>query len=315
MLMDLLLIIASLVMLYFGASWLVNGATSLAVRLGVTPLIIGLTVVAYGTSMPELIVSIQAALGDNGSISVGNVVGSNIFNIGVILGLAAIFYPLKVKAQILRLDIPIMLVAAVLFLLFFLDHRISRLEGLVFVVGVMAYTIFNIRKAKQEGQQEILEEFQKAVPQTRRHWGIDMLFIVTGLTVLIFGSDLLVNGAVSLARHFGISDAVIGLTIVAVGTSMPELATSVVAALKKQSDIALGNVVGSNIYNILAILGLSSVITPIEAPGIALIDSLVMVGISVLLIPLVRTGYTLKRWEGVLLLLFYAAYLYYLLPK
>lgn len=314
MLTDLLLIIASLIMLYFGASWLVNGAASLAVRLGITPLVIGLTVVAFGTSTPELIVSIQAALEGNGSISIGNVVGSNIFNIGAILGLAALFYPIKVKAQVLRFDIPIMLFTAVLFLLLFLDHQISRLEGSVFVVGIIAYTVFNIRKSMQEGQQEILEEFQEVAPQTSRHWAVDVLLIGIGLLVLIFGSDLLVDGAVSLAKRFGISEAVIGLTIVAAGTSMPELATSVVAALKKQSDIAVGNVVGSNIYNILAILGVSSIITPIQAPDIALTDGLVMVGISVLLIPLMRTGYAIKRWEGGILLLIYVGYLYSLLP-
>lgn len=314
MLTDLLLIIASLIMLYFGASWLVNGAASLAVRLGITPLVIGLTVVAFGTSTPELIVSIQAALEGNGSISIGNVVGSNIFNIGAILGLAALFYPIKVKAQVLRFDIPIMLFTAVLFLLLFLDHQISRLEGGVFVVGIIAYTVFNLRKSRQEGQQEILEEFQEVAPQTSRHWAVDVLLIGFGLLVLIFGSDLLVDGAVSLAKHFGISEAVIGLTIVAAGTSMPELATSVVAALKKQSDIAVGNVVGSNIYNILAILGVSSIITPIQAPDIAFTDGLVMVGISVLLIPLMRTGYAIKRWEGGILLLIYAVYLYSLLP-
>lgn len=314
MLADILLIIASLVMLYFGASWLVNGAASLAVRLGITPLVIGLTVVAFGTSTPELIVSIQAALGGNGSISVGNVVGSNIFNIGVILGLAALFYPIRVKAQVLKFDIPIMLFTAVLFLLLFQNHQLSRLEGGIFAIGIVAYTVFNIRKSKQENQQEIIEEFQEIAPPASRHWAVDLLFIGIGLLVLIFGSDLLVEGAVSLARRFGISDALIGLTIVAAGTSMPELATSVVAALKKQSDIAVGNVVGSNIYNILAILGISSVITPIQALDIAFTDSLVMVGISLLLVPLLRTGYALKRWEGGVLLLTYIIYLYSLLP-
>ncbi|MDF9799909.1 cation:H+ antiporter [Catalinimonas alkaloidigena] len=312
MLTDVLLIVVSLILLYFGASWLVNGASALATRLGVTPLIIGLTVVAFGTSTPELIVSIQAALQGNGGISIGNVVGSNIFNIGVILGVSALCYPIKVKAEVLRLDVPVMLLTALLFFVFFLNYELSRLEGMVLLIGSIGYTLFNVRKARQANA-EVQEEFQEAMPKTSRHWAIEVLFILLGLGVLIFGSDLLVNHAVSLAKRFQVSDVVIGLTIVAAGTSMPELATSVVAAIKKQSDIALGNVVGSNIYNILIILGVSTLITPIKAPDIALVDSLVMVGISVLLIPLVKTGFILKRWEGALLLGVYGAYLFYLL--
>ncbi|MEK6476556.1 calcium/sodium antiporter [Catalinimonas sp. 4WD22] len=312
MLIDILLVAVSLILLYFGASWLVNGASALAVRLGITPLIIGLTVVALGTSTPELIVSIQAALQGNGGISIGNVVGSNIFNIGIILGVSALCYPIKVKAEVLRLDVPVMLVTALLFLVFFLDYELSRLEGIVLLTGSIGYTLFNIRKARQANT-EVQEEFQEAMPKTSRHWAIEVLLMLLGLAVLIFGSDLLVNHSVSLAKRFQVSDAVIGLTIVAAGTSMPELATSVVAAIKKQSDIALGNVVGSNIYNILIILGVSTLITPIKAPDIALVDSLVMVGISVLLIPLVKTGFILKRWEGALLLGVYGAYLFYLL--
>lgn len=312
MLIDILLILVSLILLYFGASWLVNGASALAVRLGVTPLIIGLTVVAFGTSTPELIVSIQAALQGNGGISIGNVVGSNIFNIGIILGVSALCYPITVKAEVLRLDVPVMLLTALLFLVFFLDYALSRLEGIVLLTGSIGYTLFNIRKARQANA-EVQEEFEEAIPKTSRHWAIEILLMLLGLAVLIFGSDLLVNHAVSLAKRFQVSDAVIGLTIVAAGTSMPELATSVVAAIKKQSDIALGNVVGSNIYNILIILGVSTLITPIKAPDIALVDSLVMVGISVLLIPLVKTGFILKRWEGGLLLGVYGTYMLYLL--
>lgn len=311
---DIILIIVSLIILYFGAGWLVGGASSLAVKLGVTPLIIGLTVVAFGTSTPELIVSIQAALQGNGGISIGNVLGSNIFNIGLILGISAICYPIRIKAEVLRLDIPVMLVTALLFLLFFLDYELSRLEGIVLLAGCVLYTSFNISKAKKANT-EVQEEFQEAIPQKTRHWGIDMLLIILGLGILIFGSDLLVNNAVSLAKRFQISDAVIGLTIVAAGTSMPELATSVVAAIKKQSDIAVGNVVGSNIYNILLILGPSALITPIKTPDIALTDSLVMVGISVILIPLVRSGFILKRWEGAVLLAVYGAYMFYLLSE
>ncbi len=313
MFIHILFIIVALVLLYFGASWLVRGASSLAIKLGITPLIIGLTIVAFGTSTPELIVSIQAALNGNGGISIGNVVGSNIFNIGIILGISALCYPIQVKAEVIRFDVPVMLITALCFLFFFLDHTIGRLEGLALMTASVLYTFYNVRKAKKEISPEISEEFQESMPKVSSRW-IDLLLIVLGLGVLMLGSDLLVDHAVSLAQYFQVSDAVIGLTIVAAGTSMPELATSVVAALKKQSDIALGNVVGSNIYNILIILGLSSIITPIQAPDIALTDSLVMVGISILLIPLVKTGFVLQRWEGGVLLLAYAIYLYTLLP-
>lgn len=314
MINDLLLILLSLVLLYFGATWLVNGASSLAMKLGITPLVVGLTVVAFGTSTPELIVSIQAALQGNGGIAVGNVVGSNVFNIGVILGLSALCYPILVKAEILRIDVPVMLVTAVIFTLLFIDHTISRLEGIIFLSSSIVYTIYIIRQSRKESNAEVKKEFEEGVPKVRVWW-MDSLFIVLGLVTLIVGSNLLVDNAVSLAKLFQVSDAVIGLTIIAAGTSMPELATSVVAALKKQSDIALGNVVGSNIYNILAILGTSSIITPIYSPDIDLSDSLVMVGISVLLIPLVKTGFVLKRWEGAVLLIVYGIYLYTLLPN
>ncbi|WPP51920.1 calcium/sodium antiporter [Catalinimonas niigatensis] len=313
MINDILLILLSLTLLYFGASWLVNGASSLAMKLGITPLVVGLTVVAFGTSTPELIVSIQAALQGNGGIAVGNVVGSNIFNIGVILGLSALCYPIVVKAEILRIDVPVMLITAVAFTLLFINHTISRLEGIILLSSSIVYTIYIIRQSRKESNAEVNKEFEEGVPKIRTWW-MDSLFMIIGLATLIFGSNLLVDNAVSLAKLFQVSDAVIGLTIIAAGTSMPELATSVVAALKKQSDIALGNVVGSNIYNILAILGTSSIITPIYSPDIDLTDSLVMVGISVLLIPLVKSGFVLKRWEGAVLLMGYAFYLYSLLP-
>jgi len=312
MLNEILLIVLSLVLLYFGASWLISGASSMAIRLGISPLIIGLTIVALGTSMPELLVSVKAALQGNGGISVGNVVGSNIFNIGIILGLSAMCYPIVVHAAILRTDIPLMLFSALLFLLFFLDAQISRWEGSIFLLISVAYTYFNVKKAR-EAKAAVKEEFAVALPIKQAYWLVDVLLIILGLAVLIFGSDLLVQYSINLARRFGISDAVIGLTIVAAGTSMPELATSVVAAIKKQSDIALGNVVGSNIYNILIILGASSLITPLYASGIALSDSLLMLGMSALLVPLVRTGFVLQRREGGLLFAIYLAYMFYLL--
>jgi len=309
----ILFIIGSLVVLYFGAEWLVKGAASVAERFGVSSLVVGLTVVAFGTSTPELIVSTQAAMDGLGGISIGNVLGSNIGNIGLILGISALIYPLKAQMQLIRFDTPVMILTTLLFLVLFLDQRIGRIEGIVFVAGAMAYTIFNIIKSRKEHLKKVLKEYDDAVPKISRHWALDVLFIIAGFAALIIGSEFLVDNAVHLARLLGLSEAVIGLTIVAIGTSMPELATSVVAAIKKQPDIAIGNVVGSNIFNILGILGISSLIKPIATPDINLTDSLVMIGLSLLLLPFIRSGFTLRRWEGGLLLVIYITYITYLL--
>ena len=313
MLIEILYIVGALVVLYFGAEWLVKGASSVAERLGVSPLVVGLTVVAFGTSTPELIVSTQAALDGLGGISIGNVIGSNISNIGLILGISALIYPLKAQMQLIRFDAPVMILAALLFLVLFLDQRIGRIEGVVFVAGIVAYTVFNVIKSRKEHQKKVLKEFDEAMPKISRHWAIDVLFIVAGFAALIIGSEFLVDNAVGLARQLGLSEAVIGLTIVAIGTSMPELATSVVAAIKKQPDIAIGNVIGSNIFNILGILGITALIKPISPPDINLTDSLVMIVMSLLLLPFIRSGFTLRRWEGALLLVLYIGYVAYLL--
>jgi len=313
MLIEILYIVGALVVLYFGAEWLVKGASSVAERLGVSPLVVGLTVVAFGTSTPELIVSTQAALDGLGGISIGNVIGSNISNIGLILGISALIYPLKAQMQLIRFDAPVMILAALLFLVLFLDQRIGRIEGVVFVAGIVAYTVFNVIKSRKEHQKKVLKEFDEAMPKISRHWAIDVLFIVAGFAALIIGSEFLVDNAVGLARQLGLSEAVIGLTIVAIGTSMPELATSVVAAIKKQPDIAIGNVIGSNIFNILGILGITAFIKPISPPDINLTDSLVMIVMSLLLLPFIRSGFTLRRWEGALLLVLYIGYVAYLL--
>ena len=313
MLVYILYVIGSLVVLYFGANALVKGAASLAERLGVSALVVGLTVVAFGTSTPELIVSVQAAMEGFGGISIGNVVGSNIANIGLILGLSALIYPLKAHMQLIRFDTPIMIATALLFLVLFLDQRIGRIEGIVFLAGIIAYTVFNVIKSRKEKQKLVINEFEESIPKVSRHWALDVLFIVLGLAALIVGSEFLVDNAVGLARLLGLSEAVIGLTIVAVGTSTPELATSVVAAIKKQPDIAIGNIVGSNIFNILGILGVASLVKPISSPEINITDTLMMIFMSLLLLPFIKTGFTLRRWEGGLMLAIYAGYVVYLL--
>ena len=311
-----LLLLAGLVALYFGAEWLVRGGASLAVRLGVTPLLVGLTVVAYGTSTPELIVSSMAAAQGNGAIAIGNVVGSNIFNICFILGLTALISPMRVQFQLVKLDTPIMVGVAVLFLLFFLDLRIALWEALVFLAGIVAYTVFNVKLARQEASKQVQQEFDDASPKPTGMLWKDLMLILGGLAVLVLGSRLFVSGSVQLAKLLGLSDAVIGLTIIAAGTSLPELASSLMAAWRKQPDIAIGNVVGSNIYNILAILGVSGVIRhPLDGQGVGLTDTWIMIGVSCLLLVIAWTGFKLKRWEGAVLLALYGGYLWHLWPK
>jgi cation:H+ antiporter len=313
MLVSILYVFGSLIVLYFGASALVKGAASTAERLGVSALVVGLTVVSFGTSSPELIVSVQATLKGFGGISIGNVIGSNIANIGLVLGLSALIFPLKAHMQLIRVDTPFMILVSLLFVVFFLDQKIGRLEGLAFVIMIAAYAAYNIIKSKKENQAEVLKEYDESVPKISPHWTLDVLFMILGLGGLVFGSHFLVKNAVRLAGGLGISEAAIGLTIVALGTSTPELATSVVAALKKQPDIAIGNVVGSNIFNILSILGFTSLIKPVATPDIKGIDSIVMIGMSLLLLPFIKSGFTLRRWEGGLLLGMYVGYMIYLL--
>ena len=310
-----LLLLTGLVALYFGAEWLVRGGASLAVRLGVTPLLVGLTVVAYGTSMPELIVSSTAAAQGQGAIAIGNVVGSNAFNIGVILGLTALLAPMRVQLQLLKFDTPVMVGVALLFLLFFRDGSIQRWESLVFLAAIVLYTIVNVRLARRQASAEVTQEFNDSVPRPTGSPWYDAGLIVAGLATLVLGSRLFVTGAVDLARLFDVSDAVIGLTIVAAGTSLPELASSLMAAWRKQPDIAIGNVVGSNIYNILAILGVSGVLaSPVNGQGVSLTDTLIMIGFSVVLLAIAWTGFKLRRWEGALLLALYGGYLWHLWP-
>ncbi|MBN1562041.1 calcium/sodium antiporter [candidate division KSB1 bacterium] len=313
MFLFLVYIVIGLALLYFGAEGLVRGSSSLALRLRISPLVIGLTVVAYGTSMPEMVVSIKTAMSHQGGISIGNVVGSNIFNIAIILGLASLINPLKIRLQVIRIDTPIMFFVAVLFFLFFRDLTIDRLEGAFFLLLVAVYTYANLYFSRRAGKRAE-DEFSDALGVARyKNVFAELAFILGGFGLLVGGANLLVNGAIGLARQLEISETVIALTIVSVGTSLPELATSVVASLRKEADIAVGNIIGSNIFNILAILGVASVISPIYGEGIGRIDIYVMLGISLLLLPMLRSGYKLSRPEGAFLLSIYGCYLYYLL--
>lgn len=302
--------IGGLVLLYYGAEFLVRGGVQIAKRFQVTPLVIGLTLVAFATSAPELVVSCDAALKGMGDIALGNVIGSNICNIALILGLCAVISPLRVNESLFKLDLPLMIGSSVLFALFcFLTGGINRIEGALFFAGIITYVTVSIRNARRSGDvvTEVEGDGKPLSP------GVSIVLVLLGLGFLVGGARLLVNSAVWLAELFGVSQAVIGLTIVAIGTSLPELATSVIAALKGERDIAIGNVVGSNIFNILAIMGISPLLRPIEAADIQLIDLGMMVFCTLLLYPFLRTGFVLSRKEGVCLLTVYIGYTVWLI--
>lgn len=311
MITSVLLVLGGLVCLTAGAEGLVRGASSLARRVGLSPLIIGLTVVAYGTSAPEGVVSVQAALEGAPDLALGNVVGSNISNVGLILGTTALLYPIRGDAQAVRLDIPIMIGVSALLLGLLGDGVIGRLNGIVLVLGAIGYTVIRVWGSWEESQTTVRQAFDEAVPD-RHGWVWEGLFAGGGLALLVLGARWLVNGAVTIAEVFGLPTAVIGLTVVAVGTSLPELATSVVAALRGHADLALGNVVGSNIVNVLGVLGVTACVQPIDATGLSWVDGGVLLGMAVLTLPFLWTGLTFSRWEGSVLLAAYGAYVAFL---
>jgi cation:H+ antiporter len=303
----------SLVLLYFGAEGLVRGSASLALRLGLTPLVVGLTVVAMGTSMPEVMVSVKAALAGSGDLAVGNVVGSNIFNIGVILGLSALLSPMKAQFQLLKIDAPIMVAVSLGLVALLWGGRIGRVEGAFLIGGLIVYVAGNIWMARRTATKVVEKEFADGVPAQSGSVFLDLLFILGGLGILVIGARLLTDNSVAIARSFGVSEAVIGLTIVAAGTSVPELAASIVAAIKKEPDIALGNVIGSNIFNVIGILGIASLVAPLAAPEISRFDLWAMVAIAAALVPMLWTGLRISRAEGAVLFSAYFAYVYFLL--
>ncbi len=305
----------ALFLLIAGAEMLVRGSASLALRAGLTPLMAGLTVVAFGTSSPELVVSLKAAISGHGDIAVGNVIGSNIFNIGLILGLTAFLCPVPVQLQIIKLDAPLLIGISFLVLILLGDGFLGRAEGGFLAAGIVAYVALNLCLARRAVQDVVNAEFASGVRRRPGHWSLDVLLVAAGLGLLVAGSRLLVDNSVEIARVLGVSEAVIGLTIVAAGTSMPELAASVVAALRRQPDIAIGNIIGSNMFNLLGILGISSLAAPLAAPGIRTLDLWIMAGFSVLLQPLLWSGLRVRRIEGALLLLLYGGYLYALWPR
>jgi cation:H+ antiporter len=306
-----------IILLYYGAEFLVKGGVALANRMKISPLVIGLTLVAFATSAPEMVVSIDAALKDMGDISVGNIVGSNICNIALILGLCAVITPLRVNRALFRLDVPLMILSALLFTVFYwFSTGINRVQALIFFLGIVAYTAWSVYASKREARRNpaLVKEAEESIGTGKAVGvGLAVIFVAVGLAGLVGGAKLFVNSAVYLAKLLSVSDAVIGLTIVAVGTSLPELATSVVAAIKGEKDIAIGNVIGSNIFNILAIMGVAPLFRPIYAPGISWVDMGMMIFCSLALFPIMKTGGVISRREGAFLLLIYAGYTVYLI--
>lgn len=315
--MTLIFLVAGLVLLVMGAELLVRGAARLAALAGISPLVIGLTIVAFGTSAPELAVSVGAAWAGSADLALGNVVGSNIFNVLLILGVSALIVPLAVHQQLVRLDVPLMIVASLAVYLMGQDGRIGRLDGAILFAGILAYTTFLIIQSRKAGgavESEVDLEADKDASPAWRYLKNGALILV-GLGMLVLGSNLLVDAAVAIARYLGVSELVIGLTIVAAGTSLPEVATSIIAAIRGERDMAVGNVVGSNIFNLLAVLGLASLVSPagINVNEAALhFDLPVMIGVAVACLPIFFTHYTISRGNGAVFLFYYVAYTTYL---
>lgn len=306
---------AGLVLLIVGADLLVRGASRMALSFGISPLVVGLTVVALGTSAPEFAVSIRGALAGQADISLGNIVGSNILNILLILGISALIVPLVVDRQIVRQEIPIMIGAALLLFGLSLDGQISTPEGVVLFGGLIAYLVMLYVQSRRRPSEELDLELP-AASAWDRHWSVQLGLILAGLGMLVLGAHWLVQAAVVFATWLGVSELVIGLTVVAVGTSLPEIATSIVAALRGQRDIAVGNIVGSNIFNILGVGGLTALVAPLPLPvSSALIsfDMQVMLAASIACLPIVFSRHMISRWEGGIFFAYYCAYTAYLI--
>ena len=301
--MDYLSIMAGLVGLFLGGEALVRGSVSIAHKMSISPFVIGLTVVGFGTSTPELLVSVQAALKGVPDIAIGNIVGSNIANVLLIVGVTALVWPIHVAGSALRRDTTIMILSALALVPLFAMGEIGRVAGLTLVAGLIAYLVWTFLKPRQEASDDEAEAAATPIVHA-------LLWVALGLVALLFGARFLVDGAVSVAQDFGVSEAFIGLTIVAIGTSLPELATSLIAAFRHQSDIAIGNIVGSNIFNVLGILGVTSIVAPIPvAPRFLTFDLPIMIVVSIVLTGLLLLHQKIGRRTGAVMLLAYCAYL------
>ena len=313
---EILLFLGGVGVLYFGAEWLVRGSARLAASLGVSPIVVGLTVVSMGTSAPELVISVVASLGGNPDLAMGNVMGSNLANVGLVLGISAILRPLRVSTQVVTREVAVMLFITVALLPLIWDQRIGRLEGLSLVTMLAFYLAYVVHTGKTEGGQALEnEEFtRKAIGLSFRTIARDVLFVILGVGGLVLGAFAIRESAVFLAQEMGISELVIGVTLVSIGTSLPELATCAVAAVRREADIAVGNILGSNVFNIAGVLGVTSLVAPLDisADVLRLEFPAVMV-ITVLLVPIVRHKLVIRRREGVVLLSVYLALLAFVL--
>jgi len=319
------LLVVGLGVLALGAELLVKGGSSLAARLGLSSLVIGLTIVAFGTSAPELAVSAKAVIQGQTDIALGNVIGSNIFNVLFILGISALITPLAVSQQLVRIDVPVMIGVSILVLLLSLDGKLGQMDGAGMFFCFLFYTVMAIRMGKKESQnvqQEYEKEFgPKKLGSTKSAKALlgQILLIAAGLGLLVIGARVFVDAAIGIARGLGLSELVIALTIVAAGTSMPEVATSIMASIRGEKDIAVGNVVGSNIFNLVGILGFSSLIAGAEGIPVSKdalgFDVPVMIAVAMACLPIFFTGHKISRWEGGVFLLYYVAYVAYLIFK
>lgn len=314
--MTILWFILGLVLLIAGAEVLVKGSSRLASSFGVSPLIIGLTVVAFGTSSPELAVSIKSALSGQSGIAVGNVVGSNIFNVLFILGISALIIPLQVSKQLIRLDVPLMIFLSAFLLILSLDTAYSRIDGLLLTFGLMIYIVFLFYQNRKDNGLTQSDSTADIENSTTGNRSVNVVLVIVGLVLLVFGSRWLVDSAVSFAEYLGISELIIGLTIIAAGTSLPEVVTSIIAAVRGERDIAVGNIVGSNIFNIMGVLGISSIVAPTGldiSSSVIRFDIPIMIVVAFACLPIFFTGGVISRWEGGLLLMYYMAYTLYII--
>lgn len=320
MLLEVVIFVAGLVVLYFGAEWLVRGSSSIALRMGITPIIVGCTVVAFGTSAPELVVSLAAVVTESDDISVGNIVGSNVANLALILGAAGIIRPIEVHSSVIKREYPIMLIASIALVFLAYDGVLSRIDGFLLLCGMGAYLGYMLGLARESmnddsASVEGLEDIEDIDPD-RSNSTKDGLRVVFGMIGLTVGAHFMVSSAITIATEFGISQLVIGITIVAIGTSLPELATSVVAAIRDESDISVGNVVGSNVFNVLLVLGTVAAIAGIVVGELAIeYDLFIMLGITLLIWPIMWTGNRIGRLEGGLMLIGYFTYMIWLFVR
>ena len=308
--MEYVLLIGGLIILIIAGEILVRGAVGVALKFNIPTLVIGMTIVSFGTSAPELLVSLKAALNDHAELAIGNVLGSNIANIALVLGVTTMILPITVKRSTAKIDWPIMMAATILLYIFILDGVIIWYEGLIFTLGIIIFNIYMFWNAKRQNIKEELDEDVESVKKSNVF--INLCLIIAGSVGLAFGANWLLDGAVQIASNFGVSEHVIGVTIVAFGTSVPELITSVVAAFKKHTDISVGNLIGSNIFNILAVLGITSLIKEIPVSTQAISNDIYWVlAISLLVFPLMIIGYKINRIRGFILFASYCVYIYF----